>query len=76
MRERERGKKRENPYLKKSLAVSPKMLKEQSFPPNCGSQEHDAVHEISRIVQIWRPFPEGSENVQLPFPEHVEPGEE
>ena len=63
-------------YLKESLASTDTEFREQSFPPNPFLHEHEAVHVTSRIVQLNSALPEGSENPQMPFPEHTAPGEE
>ena len=60
-------------YLRESLALRDTELRKQSFPPNPFLHKHEAVHVTSTIVQLCRAFPEGSENVQLPFPEHTVP---
>ena len=62
-----------NSYLKASLALDAAVSKEQSCPPNPLLQEHDAEHVTARIVQLYKLFPEGSEYLQAPFPEHTVP---
>ena len=60
-------------YLRSSLAKNASLSKEQSCPPNPLLQEHDAEHVTVGIVQLYRLFPEGSEYLQAPFPEHTVP---
>ena len=65
-----------NSYLKASLATDAALSKEQSCPPNPLLQEHDAEHVTVGIVQLYRLFPEGSEYLQAPCPEHTMPERE
>ena len=62
-----------NSYLRSSLAKNAALSKEQSCPPNPLLQEHEAEQVTVRIVQLYRLFPEGSEYLQAPFPEHTVP---
>lgn len=64
-----------HPHLRVSLTVSDTASREQSFPPNPLVHEHEEVHATSRIVQVVRIFPAGSEYVQVPLPEHTVPVE-
>ena len=60
-------------YLRASLAKDAALVKEQSCPPNPLLQEHEAEQVTVGIVQLYRLFPEGSEYLQAPFPEHTVP---
>ena len=56
-----------------SLAVSMVLLKEQSFPPNPLLQVQDTEQRTSKIEQIGRMLPDGSEYLHAPFEEHMVP---
>jgi hypothetical protein len=56
-----------------SLAVSMVLLKEQSFPPNPLLQVQDTEQRTSKIEQIGRMLPDGSEYMHAPFEEHMVP---
>ena len=62
-----------NSYLRASLAKDAALVKEQSCPPNPLLHEQDAEHVTVGIVQLYRLFPEGSEYLQAPLPEHTVP---
>ena len=62
-----------NSYLRASLATDAALVKEQSCPPNPLLQEHEAEQVTVGIVQLYLLFPEGSEYLQAPFPEHAVP---
>ena len=59
-----------------SLSASATAPREQSLPPKPFLQEHEAVHVTSITVHLERLFPEGSENPQVPLPEHAAPGDD
>ena len=56
-----------------SLALSMVLLKEQSFPPNPLLQVQDTEQRTSKIEQIGRMLPDGSEYLHAPFEEHIVP---
>ena len=60
-------------HLMLSLASSMVLLKEQSLPPNPLLQVQDTEQRTSKIEQIGRILPDGSEYLHAPFEEQIVP---